>query len=87
MIPCNLCGSQPNLQRQAMKQLLAQWEKDDPTRISSMLGALGNVAPSHLLDRTLFDFDTNSRVNAPEHPSNDLPKSISTKEFPLRRMQ
>ncbi|MFT7214108.1 MAG: tRNA 2-thiocytidine biosynthesis protein TtcA [Granulosicoccus sp.] len=87
IIPCNLCGSQPNLQRQAMKQLLAQWENDDPSRISSMLGALGNVAPSHLLDKTLFDFDTNSRMNAVEHASNDLPKKISTKEFPLRRMQ
>ena len=75
------------MQRQAMKQLLAQWENDDPSRISSMLGALGNVAPSHLLDKTLFDFDTNSRMNAVEHASNDLPKKISTKEFPLRRMQ
>lgn len=87
IIPCNLCGSQPNLQRQAMKHMLAQWEKDDPSRISSMLGALGNVAPSHLLDRSLYDFDNNSRINAADPTPNGLPKSISTTEFPLRRMQ
>jgi tRNA 2-thiocytidine biosynthesis protein TtcA len=62
IIPCNLCGSQPNLQRQSMKQLLAGWEADDPTRIASMLTALGNVTPSHLLDRTLFDFQENKRI-------------------------
>lgn len=61
IIPCNLCGSQPNLQRQAMKALIADWERDDPSRIASMLTALGQVSPSHLLDRTLYDFDTNRR--------------------------
>ena len=86
IIPCNLCGSQPNLQRQAMKQLLAQWEKDDPSRIASMLGALGNVTPSHLLDRSLFDFDANTRVNKTDQEPL-LPQSFSTTEFPLRRMQ
>lgn len=66
IIPCNLCGSQPNLQRQAMKQLLADWEAQDPGRISSMLSAMGNVAPSHLLDRSLYDFDANTRIGAAE---------------------
>lgn len=79
IIPCNLCGSQPNLQRQAMKQLLQGWEADNPERIASMLTALGNVSPSHLLDRSLYDFDNNERVlNYP---------LLSTTEFPLRRMQ
>ncbi|MDB4222288.1 tRNA 2-thiocytidine(32) synthetase TtcA [Granulosicoccus sp.] len=87
IIPCNLCGSQPNLQRQAMKHMLSAWEQDTPSRITSMLGALGNVAPSHLLDRTLYDFDANSRVSDTEIPTNELPKTISTTEFPLRRMQ
>ena len=64
IIPCNLCGSQPNLQRQNMKQLLASWEKEDPSRIASMLTAMTNVTPSHLLDKTLFDFTRNSRVNS-----------------------
>lgn len=87
IIPCNLCGSQPNLQRQAMKQLLNQWEADDPSRISSMLSALGNVVPSHLLDKALFDFDTNSRIAESEQTLNAATVSISTTEFPLRRMQ
>ena len=63
IIPCNLCGSQPNLQRQAMKQLLQSWEKENPERIASMLTALGNVKPSHLLDSSLFDFDQNKRIS------------------------
>ncbi len=57
IIPCNLCGSQPNLQRRAMKELLAQWDREHPQRLRSMLIAMTNVAPSHLLDRKLFDFD------------------------------
>jgi len=64
IIPCNLCGSQPNLQRQAMKQLLASWESESPERIASMMTALGNVKPSHLLDQSLFDFNNNSRVSS-----------------------
>ncbi|MES2741147.1 MAG: tRNA 2-thiocytidine(32) synthetase TtcA [Pseudomonadota bacterium] len=56
IIPCNLCGSQPNLQRQAMKEMLAQWQKDHPLWIKSMATAMGNVKPSHMLDRGLFDF-------------------------------
>jgi len=87
IIPCNLCGSQPNLQRQAMKQLLASWETEDPSRIASMLKAMSNVTPSHLLDQTLYDFDENKRVNATSQELPDLPLSISTTEFPLRRMQ
>lgn len=92
IIPCNLCGSQPNLQRQNMKQLLAQWEAEDPARISSMLGALGNVAPSHLLDRSLYDFDANERIATEPDLSAMVPKkeihlSIPTKGFPVRRMQ
>ena len=58
IIPCNLCGSQPNMQRQEMKALLNKWEKEFPRRIESMFSALGNVKPSHLLDRNLFDFLT-----------------------------
>ena len=69
IIPCNLCGSQPNLQRQSMKQLLAGWEADNPSRISSMLTALGNVVPSHLLDQSLFDFQENKRTGEVISPS------------------
>ena len=56
IIPCDLCGSQENLQRQQVKQMLNDWEKKFPGRIESMFQALGNVAPSHLLDSKLFNF-------------------------------
>ncbi len=56
IIPCTLCGTQENLQRKQISQMLAQWEKTQPGRIESILRALTDVAPSHLLDRKLFDF-------------------------------
>ena len=56
IIPCNLCGSQPNLQRNAMKDLLKQWEKQHPGRVESLFKSLTHVVPSHLLDANLFDF-------------------------------
>ena len=56
IIPCNLCGSQPKLQRQAIKAMLQQWEKQFPGRIENLFAALRNVAPSHLADTGLFDF-------------------------------
>lgn len=56
IIPCDLCGSQPNLQRQAVKEQLQQWEKKFPGRLDNMFRALQNVAPSHLADAKLFDF-------------------------------
>ncbi len=57
IIPCNLCGSQENLKRNEMKQLLREWEKRCPGRVETMLNSLKHVRPSHLLDRSLFDFD------------------------------
>jgi tRNA 2-thiocytidine biosynthesis protein TtcA len=56
IIPCNLCGSQPNLQRQQIKQMLNDWERIQPGRTMSIFRALGNIAPSQLCDRELFDF-------------------------------
>ncbi|SBS33929.1 tRNA 2-thiocytidine biosynthesis protein TtcA [Marinomonas spartinae] len=56
IIPCNLCGSQENLQRQVVKDMLQQWEKDYPGRTDSMFTAMQNVVPSHLADNELFDF-------------------------------
>ena len=58
IIPCNLCGSQENLQRKKVKQMIADWESDFPNRSSVMMNALQNVYPSHLLDRKLYDFKT-----------------------------
>jgi len=56
IIPCTLCGSQENLQRKAVKAMLREWEKRHPGRVETLFTALQNVTPSHLLDRTLFDF-------------------------------
>ncbi|WP_346796213.1 tRNA 2-thiocytidine(32) synthetase TtcA [Halomonas sp. Bachu 37] len=56
IIPCNLCGSQPNLQRQLAKEMLMEWDRKYPGRLESMFKAVTNVAPSQLADRDLFDF-------------------------------
>ena len=56
IIPCTLCGSQDNLQRQQIGDMLREWERKSPGRVESMLRALTEVRPSHLLDRKLFDF-------------------------------
>jgi tRNA 2-thiocytidine biosynthesis protein TtcA len=56
VIPCTLCGSQENLQRKVIGEMLRDWQRNHPGRIESMLRALGEVRPSHLLDRKLFDF-------------------------------
>jgi len=56
IIPCNLCGSQENLQRQAMKVMLASWDKQFPGRLETIFTSLQNVAPSQLADRQLFNF-------------------------------
>jgi tRNA 2-thiocytidine biosynthesis protein TtcA len=56
IIPCNLCGSQPNLQRQLTKDMLNDWEVNYPGRLETMFTAMQNVVPSHLADTSLFDF-------------------------------
>lgn len=57
IIPCNLCGSQPNLQRQVVKEMLTEWEAKHPGRLETMFKAITNVAPSQLADRAMFDFE------------------------------
>ncbi|MGB6292097.1 MAG: tRNA 2-thiocytidine(32) synthetase TtcA [Vibrio anguillarum] len=61
IIPCNLCGSQPNMQRQNIKQMLNGWDKQFPGRIETMFSAMQNVVPSHLADFKLFDFKSINR--------------------------
>ena len=56
IIPCDLCGSQENLQRKQIKAMLRDWDKKTPGRVDSIFSALSTVVPSHLLDRNLFDF-------------------------------
>ncbi|MAA74914.1 MAG: tRNA 2-thiocytidine(32) synthetase TtcA [Salinisphaeraceae bacterium] len=75
IIPCNLCGSQENLQRQNIKQMLTEWERASPGRTETMFRAICNVQPSQLADVNLFDFvglvagDTASAANQPDEPS------------------
>jgi tRNA 2-thiocytidine biosynthesis protein TtcA len=71
IIPCNLCGSQPNLQRQQVKQMLNEWEKRFPGRIETMFRSLANVVPSHLLDARLFDFVGLQATGMPD-PEGDI---------------
>ncbi len=68
IIPCNLCGSQPNLKRQMVKQMLQQWEQEDRHRLDVIHSALQNVEISHLADAKLFDF---VGLYADENPSID----------------
>ncbi|GAA4415814.1 tRNA 2-thiocytidine(32) synthetase TtcA [Quisquiliibacterium transsilvanicum] len=56
IIPCNLCGSQENLKRREIKQLMREWEKRFPGRVENIVASLTRVVPSHLMDRELFDF-------------------------------
>jgi tRNA 2-thiocytidine biosynthesis protein TtcA len=56
IIPCDLCGAQENLQRKQVKEMLREWERRHPGRIATIFRALSSVTPSHLLDRSLFDF-------------------------------
>ena len=58
LIPCNLCGSQENMQRKNIKAMLAAWEQQYPGRSQTIFTAMQNVAPSHLLDGRLFDFNS-----------------------------
>jgi tRNA 2-thiocytidine biosynthesis protein TtcA len=63
IIPCRLCGSQPNLQREAIARMLDGWEREQPGRVDSIFTAICNVVPSHLADPAAFDF-ASLRVDA-----------------------
>jgi len=70
IIPCDLCGSQDGLQRQAIGRMLEEWETKAPGRKGKMFSALMNARPSHLMDPTLFDFAGLTRRDD-QHNSND----------------
>lgn len=64
IIPCNLCGSQSNLQRQKIREMMAEWDSRYPGRTESVFSALQNIVPSHLADNALYDFK-NLRIGTP----------------------
>ena len=66
IIPCTLCGSQENLQRKQVGEMLREWERKHPGRIENMFSALQSVAPSHLLDGTLHDFKGLKATGVPD---------------------
>ena len=84
IIPCNLCGSQPNLQRQVIGDMLKDWDKRFPGRIESMFSALQNVVPSHLADTELFDFAGLQRGQKLKH-GGDLAFDSETVSFTAPR--
>ena len=80
IIPCSLCGSQENLQRQEIKRMMHQWERQWPGRTETMFTALQNVVPSHLMDRKRHDFH-NIQVTGQADANGD--KVFDEEEFPL----
>jgi tRNA 2-thiocytidine biosynthesis protein TtcA len=76
IIPCDLCGSQPNLQRGAMKELLRDWEKKFPGRVENLFRAMHHIVPSHLLDHQAFDFEN----LAISEETEDLPSALKSHE-------
>ena len=70
IIPCTLCGSQENLQRRQVGEMLREWEKKYPGRIESMFASLQNIVPSHLMDGRRHDF-TNIRATGVAEPEGD----------------
>ncbi|MPY66963.1 tRNA 2-thiocytidine(32) synthetase TtcA [Deinococcus sp. SDU3-2] len=78
IIPCNLCGSQENLQRKVVGEMLAGWEREHPGRLQNVLRGLTRVTPSHLLDRDLFDFASLSVQPA------EGDKGFDAEEYPER---
>lgn len=86
IIPCNLCGSQENLQRQSVKAMLKEWEKASPGRIDNIFSSLGRVSLSQLADNELFDFQGLSLDRTSERPLNthdsERHSNISKKQKP-----
>ena len=79
IIPCNLCGSQENLKRQEMKEMLLAWDKRFPGRVENIFNSMGRVVPSHLTDHKLYDFTTIHATGVAE-PEGDM--AFDQEEFP-----
>ena len=83
IIPCSLCGSQENLQRKQIGNMLRDWEKKFPGRVESMFTALQNVVPSHLMDRSRHNF-TDIKITGVANEDGD--KVFDEEEFPVAKL-
>jgi tRNA 2-thiocytidine biosynthesis protein TtcA len=84
IIPCNLCGSQDNLQRQVVKNMLREWEKKFPGRLETMFASLQRTSPSHLLDPRQFDF-ANLKTQPEAYKDGDI--AFDDEDFSARLIQ
>ena len=84
IIPCNLCGSQDNLQRQVVKNMLQEWEKKFPGRLETMFASLQRMSPSHLLDPHQFDF---ANLKTQPEAYNDGDIAFDDEDFSARLIQ
>jgi tRNA 2-thiocytidine biosynthesis protein TtcA len=84
IIPCNLCGSQDNLQRQVVKNMLQEWEKQFPGRLETMFASLQRTSPSHLLDARQFDF-ANLKTQPEAYKDGDI--AFDDEDFSARLIQ
>jgi tRNA 2-thiocytidine biosynthesis protein TtcA len=86
IIPCNLCGSQTNLQRVKIKAMLSDWEKESPNRVVSIFRSMQRVTRSHMLDTDLYDFAAMNLASADELPELDIafdpPMDLEMREPP-----
>jgi len=94
IIPCNLCGSQANLKRQEMKELLQAWDKRFPGRVENIFNSMGRLVPSHLTDHDLYDFkaieatgvaDPDGDLAFDPEPLPETPDLVSARPIILRR--
>jgi len=87
IIPCNLCGSQENLQRKKIKQMLQDWDQQQPGRVINVFKAMSRVTRSHLMDRDIFDFENLTTADADHLSDLDLAFDESPMETLLQRSQ
>lgn len=87
IIPCNLCGSQENLQRKKIKQMLHDWDAQQPGRVANVFKSMSRITPSHLLDRNIFNFAELSTDQADELSDLDIAFDESPIEVLMQRSQ
>ncbi len=87
IIPCNLCGSQENLQRKKIKQMLADWDKQQPGRVMNVFKSMSRITPSHLTDVSLFNFADLSADSAAELTEFDIAFDESPMEMLIQRSE